>query len=162
MHGCGKVFIDARTSTVLQVLDLRAKGEFPQLIWKDTAPQHFKTTFGEYPEEKPKPPFECVPVGKEYQPSPGTDKWRLREDHSVEVLFPEFNTIAEGGWRNKVLPLLHIGWPLSCTIVSPCDMSTNLCIKLLPECICTALLGLFLKASDALDHIGEGGERHLP
>lgn len=84
-----------------QVQALRSAGEFPRLIWKDTAPQHFQTTFGEYPEDKPKPPFECGPVGLTSTPQPGADKWRLREDHSVEVLFPEFATVAEGGWRNK-------------------------------------------------------------
>ncbi len=54
-----------------QVQALRSAGEFPQLIWKDTAPQHFKTTFGEYPEDKPKPPFECAPVGKDMPPQVG-------------------------------------------------------------------------------------------
>lgn len=42
----------------VQVQELRRAGEFPQLIWKDTPPQHFDTTFGEYPEEAPKPPME--------------------------------------------------------------------------------------------------------
>ncbi len=37
---------------------LRREGEFPQLVWKDTPPQHFETEFGEYPEEQPKPPME--------------------------------------------------------------------------------------------------------
>ena len=39
---------------------MRRAGEFPQLIWKDTPPQHFNTTFGEYPEEAPKPPMEVL------------------------------------------------------------------------------------------------------
>ncbi|CAL8465497.1 g5033 [Coccomyxa elongata] len=87
---------------VNEVAKLRAEGEFPQLIWKDTAPQHFQTTFGEYPEDKPKPPFECGPIGLASPPTPGMEKWRLREDHAVEVLQPGYETIAEGGWRNKI------------------------------------------------------------
>lgn len=86
----------------VQVKDLRTKGEFPMLIWKDTPPQHFATTFGEYPQDSPKPPFECVPIGRDSGPDPGAEKWRLRDDHTVEVLNPEYETIAEGGWRNKV------------------------------------------------------------
>ena len=43
-----------------QVQELRRAGEFPQLIWKDTPPQHFDTTFGEYPEDAPKPPMEVT------------------------------------------------------------------------------------------------------
>lgn len=97
-----------------QVQALRSAGEFPRLIWKDTAPQHFQTTFGEYPEDKPKPPFECGPVGLTSTPQPGADKWRLREDHSVEALFPEFATVAEGGWRNKARPFLLISDLFSC------------------------------------------------
>ena len=41
-----------------QVQRLRREGEFPQLVWKDTPPQHFETEFGEYPQEQPKPPME--------------------------------------------------------------------------------------------------------
>lgn len=33
-----------------QVLQLRRDGNFPFLLWKDTAPQHFESTFGEYPQ----------------------------------------------------------------------------------------------------------------
>ena len=33
-----------------QVLKLRREGEFPFLLWKDTAPQHFESLFGEYPQ----------------------------------------------------------------------------------------------------------------
>lgn len=91
--------------------ELRANGEFPMVIWKDTPPQHFATTFGEYPQDKPKPPFVCEPIGKNYGPKKGADKWRLNDDHTVEALFPEYGTIAEGGWRNKVcteLPHKHL------------------------------------------------------
>ncbi|EIE23050.1 hypothetical protein COCSUDRAFT_63432 [Coccomyxa subellipsoidea C-169] len=95
-----EVFIGQASFPSVQAL--RSAGEFPHLIWKDTAPQHFKTTFGEYPEDKPKPPFECAPIGKGMPPQVGADKWRLREDHSVELLSPEFATVAEGGWRNKI------------------------------------------------------------
>ena len=33
-----------------QVLQLRRDGDFPFLLWKDTAPQHFESTYGEYPQ----------------------------------------------------------------------------------------------------------------
>lgn len=36
--------------TPVQVLQLRRDGNFPFLLWKDTAPQHFESTFGEYPQ----------------------------------------------------------------------------------------------------------------
>ena len=32
------------------MLQLRREGNFPFLLWKDTAPQHFESTFGEYPQ----------------------------------------------------------------------------------------------------------------
>ena len=32
------------------MLQLRRDGNFPFLLWKDTAPQHFESTFGEYPQ----------------------------------------------------------------------------------------------------------------
>lgn len=98
----GNVLSHACAGTWEQVQALRKAGGFPLLLWKDTPPQHFLTTFGEYPEDKPKPPFECGPIGRSSQPAPGADKWLLRDDHTVEVLHPEFTTIAEGGWRNKV------------------------------------------------------------
>ena len=43
-----------------------------------------------------------MPVGKQFEPDPGSDKWILKKDHSVEVLYKEFEDIAAGGWRNKV------------------------------------------------------------
>lgn len=46
--------------------------------------------------------MKCVPVGKQFEPAPGDDKWILKKDHTVEVLYDEYKTIAEGGWRNKV------------------------------------------------------------
>ena len=53
--------------------------------------------------------MKCYEVGKAFEPKPGADKWILKKDHSIEVLYDEFQTIAEGGWRNKVVPcLLHI------------------------------------------------------
>ena len=32
------------------MLQLRRDGDFPFLLWKDTAPQHFESTYGEYPQ----------------------------------------------------------------------------------------------------------------
>lgn len=59
-------------------------------------------------QDKPKPPMKCVPVGKQFEPDPGADKWVLKKDHSIEVLYKEFEDVAAGGWRNKVLPMaLH-------------------------------------------------------
>lgn len=90
-----------------QTRALRATGDFPMLLWKDIPPQHFETIFGEYPAHKPKPPMECHPVGLAHEPAPGQEKWRLRPDSTLEVLYPEFQEVVEGGWRNKVrcLPL---------------------------------------------------------
>lgn len=34
----------------MQVLKLRRDGNFPFLLWKDTAPQHFESLVGEYPQ----------------------------------------------------------------------------------------------------------------
>ena len=65
---------------------LRAEGEFPQLIWKDTAPQHFQTTFGEYPEDKPKPPFECGPIGLASPPTPGWCYVRVKHFMHLETI----------------------------------------------------------------------------
>jgi hypothetical protein len=45
--------------------------------------------------------MQCAPLGKAYKPAPGADKWRLRPDHSLEVLYPEYADIGAGGWRNK-------------------------------------------------------------
>ena len=53
-------------------------------------------------QDKPKPPMKCVPIGKNFPPNEGADKWVLKNDHTVDVLDDEFKTIAEGGWRNKV------------------------------------------------------------
>ena len=58
-------------------------------------------------QDKPKPPMKCVPIGKNFPPNEGADKWVLKKDHTVEVLDDEFKTIAEGGWRNKVHSLRH-------------------------------------------------------
>ena len=44
---------------------------------------------------------QCAPLGKAYEPAPGADKWRLRPDHSLEILYPEYAEIGAGGWRNK-------------------------------------------------------------
>ena len=74
------------------------------LLWKDIPPQHFETIFGEYPAHKPRPPMECHPVGLAHEPAPGAEKWRLRPDSTLEVLYPEFQEVVEGGWRNKVRP----------------------------------------------------------
>ena len=74
------------------------------LLWKDIPPQHFETIFGEYPAHKPKPPFECFSVGLAHEPAPGKEKWRLRPDSTLEVMYPEFQEVVEGGWRNKVHP----------------------------------------------------------
>ena len=86
------------------------------LLWKDIPPQHFETIFGEYPAHKPKPPMECHPVGLAHEPAPGQEKWRLRPDSSLEVLYPEFQEVVEGGWRNKVPHSLcqvnHLSWRL--------------------------------------------------
>ena len=65
-------------------------------------------------QDKPKPPMKCVPIGKNFPPNEGADKWVLKNDHTVEVLDDEFKTIAEGGWRNKVdslCQLIHNSWP---------------------------------------------------
>ena len=32
------------------MLQLRREGDFPFLLWKDTAPQHFESLYGEYPQ----------------------------------------------------------------------------------------------------------------
>ena len=79
-------------------------------------------------QDKPKPPMKCYEIGKAFEPKPGADKWILRKDHSVEVLYDEFQTIAEGGWRNKVVSyLLH---------VSPCrPLRARLCKRQL-GCLC--------------------------
>lgn len=47
--------------------------------------------------------MKCHPIGKQFEPERGADKWILKKDHTVEVLYEEFQTIAEGGWRNKVI-----------------------------------------------------------
>ena len=49
--------------------------------------------------------MKCHPIGKQFEPEQGADKWILNKDHTVEVLYEEFQTIAEGGWRNKVMPI---------------------------------------------------------
>ena len=59
-------------------------------------------------QDKPKPPMKCVPIGKNFPPNEGADKWVLKNDHTVEVLDDEFKTIAEGGWRNKVHSLRQL------------------------------------------------------
>lgn len=59
-------------------------------------------------QDKPKPPMKCVPIGKNFPPNEGADKWVLKKDHTVEVLVDEFKTIAEGGWRNKVDSLCQL------------------------------------------------------
>lgn len=63
-------------------------------------------------QDKPKPPMKCVPIGKQFEPDPGEDKWVLKKDHTVQVLYKEFEDVAAGGWRNKVLPpaLHHPLW----------------------------------------------------
>ncbi len=53
----------------------------------------------------------------------GADKWRLREDHSVELLFPEFATVAEGGWRNKVCASARCGFNACCR--QPCTSGVH-------------------------------------
>lgn len=35
----------------------------PQMVWRDTAIQHFATEIGEWPGGGQKPPFECRPIG---------------------------------------------------------------------------------------------------
>ncbi|CAL5228742.1 g11927 [Coccomyxa viridis] len=97
-----KTYKEELEQLVQQVLQLRREGNFPFLLWKDTAPQHFESTFGEYPQDKPKPPMKCVAVGKQFEPDPGEDKWILKKDHSIEVLYKDFEDIAAGGWRNKL------------------------------------------------------------
>ena len=37
------------------MLQLRRDGDFPFLLWKDTAPQHFESTYGEYPQVSREP-----------------------------------------------------------------------------------------------------------
>ena len=55
--------------------------------------------------------MKCVPVGKQFEPDPGEDKWVLKKDHSIEVLYEDFQDIAAGGWRNKV-PSMAVQHPL--------------------------------------------------
>ena len=97
------------------------------LLWKDIPPQHFETIFGEYPAHKPKPPMECYPVGLAHEPAPGQEKWRLRPDSSLEVLYPEFQEVVEGGWRNKVRSLSQLGsgLGLGCPRWSCCTPSSR-------------------------------------
>lgn len=47
---CAALAEASSKKTLLQVLKLREEGDFPFLLWKDTAPQHFESTFGEYPQ----------------------------------------------------------------------------------------------------------------
>ena len=63
--------------------------------------QHFDSNLGEYPEGHPKPPFNCTAIGARDEPV-GQPKWRLRPDHSLEILDPRFQPLAAGGWRNEV------------------------------------------------------------
>eukprot|EP00884_Botryococcus_braunii_P021487 jgi/Botrbrau1/8021/Bobra.13_2s0001.1 len=76
-----------------KVEQLRRQGSFPHLLWKDTPPQHFGTYFGEYPQNAGKPPFLCKAVGLEYKPE-GEAKWLLQRDHSIKVLYPEWEEIC--------------------------------------------------------------------
>ena len=78
--------------------------------------QHFNSNLGEYPEGHPKPPFKCVAIGQEDEPQ-GQDKWRLRDDRSLEILDPRYAALADGGWRNKVCVLCGgLGMQCECRI----------------------------------------------
>ena len=109
-------------------------------------------------QDKPKPPMKCVPIGKNFPPNEGADKWALKKDHTVEVLDEEFQTIAEGGWRNKVFSLWIIfSWPAGSLLLSLPFVSQSLimaavvsgvdrCVRL--ECAkisCMACLRLYVQ-----------------
>ena len=66
--------------------------------------QHFDNVMGEYPESKPKPPFNCTAIGARDEPV-GQPKWQLNEDNSLDILDDRFQMLAVGGWRNEVLSL---------------------------------------------------------
>ncbi len=61
------------------------------------------------------------------------EKWRLREDHAVEVLQPGYETIAEGGWRNKVRMCRHVQ---TCALLQGRPLYTH--SRLQPSCWSTS------------------------
>lgn len=70
--------------------------QLPIMVWMDTPPQHFETTFGEYPKDPWGPPYMCWFVGK----TAGKNPLKLSSDHQLTTTDPAYQSVADGGSRN--------------------------------------------------------------
>ncbi|KAK9816555.1 hypothetical protein WJX72_001866 [[Myrmecia] bisecta] len=68
------------------------KARFPNIIWKDTAPQHFKTQTGLHEKGLGQPPFECAPIANV----------SIQPDHVLTASHAGQEAVLRGSWRNEL------------------------------------------------------------